>query len=211
MLITCPECLKEISDKAKSCPHCGYPIDFSTNTDASEIVRKHSGDKIKAITEYRQRTGASLREAKDIIDLEYEKQREACVPVEQDDIPLTETHQNAAYKAPKTSSVGALVAAIIIICAVAVIGLFTRGGDDNATGATAAAKMAVKSDLKAPSSAKFSSTSATENDDGSWTVRGYVDAQNSFGTMVRNSFIVDLKLTAGRWDIEYVYIRWQAF
>ena len=27
MLITCPECKKEISDKAKMCPHCGYPIE----------------------------------------------------------------------------------------------------------------------------------------------------------------------------------------
>ena len=26
MLIKCPECMKEISDKAERCPHCGYPI-----------------------------------------------------------------------------------------------------------------------------------------------------------------------------------------
>lgn len=25
-LINCPDCSKEISDKAKSCPHCGYPL-----------------------------------------------------------------------------------------------------------------------------------------------------------------------------------------
>lgn len=25
-LLTCPECGKEISDQAKACPHCGYPI-----------------------------------------------------------------------------------------------------------------------------------------------------------------------------------------
>lgn len=25
-LINCPECLKDISDKVKSCPHCGYPF-----------------------------------------------------------------------------------------------------------------------------------------------------------------------------------------
>ena len=25
-LIKCPECDKEISDKVKSCPHCGYPL-----------------------------------------------------------------------------------------------------------------------------------------------------------------------------------------
>lgn len=26
-LINCPECNREISDKVKSCPHCGYPFD----------------------------------------------------------------------------------------------------------------------------------------------------------------------------------------
>lgn len=26
-LINCPECTKEISDKVKSCPHCGYPFE----------------------------------------------------------------------------------------------------------------------------------------------------------------------------------------
>ena len=26
-LIKCPECGKEVSDSAKSCPHCGYPLD----------------------------------------------------------------------------------------------------------------------------------------------------------------------------------------
>lgn len=26
MLINCPECNKEISDKVKACPHCGYPL-----------------------------------------------------------------------------------------------------------------------------------------------------------------------------------------
>ncbi len=25
-LINCPECSKEISDRGKSCPHCGYPL-----------------------------------------------------------------------------------------------------------------------------------------------------------------------------------------
>jgi len=25
-LITCPECEREVSDKAAACPHCGYPI-----------------------------------------------------------------------------------------------------------------------------------------------------------------------------------------
>ena len=30
-LINCPECGKEISDKAEACPHCGLPAQFFTN------------------------------------------------------------------------------------------------------------------------------------------------------------------------------------
>lgn len=37
MLIECPECKKEISDKAKTCPNCGYPI-------SSEIIEKNNND-----------------------------------------------------------------------------------------------------------------------------------------------------------------------
>lgn len=32
MLINCPECGKEISDKALKCIHCGYPIKENVNT-----------------------------------------------------------------------------------------------------------------------------------------------------------------------------------
>lgn len=30
-LINCPECESEISDKAKSCPRCGYPMNVENN------------------------------------------------------------------------------------------------------------------------------------------------------------------------------------
>lgn len=31
-LIKCPECSKEVSDKAKTCPHCGYPLTNNKKT-----------------------------------------------------------------------------------------------------------------------------------------------------------------------------------
>lgn len=37
-LITCPECEKEISDKVKACPHCGYP--FPENNQTSSIPQQ---------------------------------------------------------------------------------------------------------------------------------------------------------------------------
>lgn len=60
------------------------------------------------------------------------------------------------------------------------------------------AKEVVKEYLKSPSSAMFCSTSdATFSCDGeSWTVSGWVDAQNSFGVFLRNSFVVTITFTS---------------
>lgn len=36
-LIKCPECHKEISDKAKTCPHCGYPLEqYGNNVETTQ-------------------------------------------------------------------------------------------------------------------------------------------------------------------------------
>jgi predicted amidophosphoribosyltransferase len=44
-LITCPDCRKEISDQATSCPHCGRPLNTSQSvkvedTDARGFLGK---------------------------------------------------------------------------------------------------------------------------------------------------------------------------
>ena len=56
------------------------------------------------------------------------------------------------------------------------------------------AKEIVKDRLKAPSTASFcSKSSATITKSGNtWTIKGYVDAENSFGAMIRNDFTVVL-------------------
>ena len=50
-MINCPECGKEISDKAAACPNCGCPINGSaaTNTDRSEETAKFIDLAVKAI------------------------------------------------------------------------------------------------------------------------------------------------------------------
>ena len=37
-LIRCPECGKQISSKAKACPHCGYPLDDVIKPNEEELV-----------------------------------------------------------------------------------------------------------------------------------------------------------------------------
>ncbi|MCF2554418.1 ribosomal protein L7/L12 [Faecalicatena contorta] len=74
-LIKCPECNKEISDKAKVCIHCGYPI--------SEIIEQQNHNngffkirlincfnkKPNAIMHVRAITGLDIKKAKALVDL----------------------------------------------------------------------------------------------------------------------------------------------
>lgn len=45
-LIKCPECGKEISDRATSCPNCGYPINQKTTTDQDYVQMEEKKDMV---------------------------------------------------------------------------------------------------------------------------------------------------------------------
>ncbi len=68
-------------------------------------------------------------------------------------------------------------------------------------------KSFVEGSLKAPSTAKFpgftdSSSSTVVTANGSYTVVSYVDAQNSFGAMLRNRFVCRIQPTvSGAWTL----------
>jgi hypothetical protein len=56
--------------------------------------------------------------------------------------------------------------------------------------------------LKAPATAKFPEFNIrmlTEVDDGTYTVKSYVDAQNSFGALIRTDFVCHVKPVAESW------------
>lgn len=44
-LITCPECGKEVSDKATTCPNCGYPINDPTMPDVENNIMIYKGQR----------------------------------------------------------------------------------------------------------------------------------------------------------------------
>ncbi len=74
-LIKCPECGKDISDQAASCPQCGYPMQRSTSgslaSELDALVRQTllEKGKIAAIKLYRERKpGIGLAEAKDQVE-----------------------------------------------------------------------------------------------------------------------------------------------
>lgn len=76
----------------------------------------------------------------------------------------------------------------------------TPGSDK--LGAFLASQDFVKRELRAPSTAKFSDfdearVSSTGGD--SYTVAGWVDAQNGFGAMIRNDFVCKLHKVGDTW------------
>ena len=83
----------------------------------------------------------------------------------------------------------------------------TKGSE---TDAIVAAQMAVQDELKVPSSAKFSPSGETVvNADGdTWTVEGWVEAENSFGATVRNEYkVVITFLGKGQYTVDSVIIK----
>lgn len=69
-LIKCPECKREISDKAIACPHCGYPISNNKNISKTYTVRleKCGANKVQVIKCIRIIKGADLLDAKNMAD-----------------------------------------------------------------------------------------------------------------------------------------------
>ncbi len=66
MLIKCPECGKEISDKSDKCIHCGYPI-FSEVLYEIKLI-SCGENKVKVIKNIREVMSVGLKEAVDIAD-----------------------------------------------------------------------------------------------------------------------------------------------
>lgn len=77
-LIKCPECGKEISDRAPACIHCGYPLDNepivksqSSNHFKKVVIpcyKEHVNGKLTAIKIVREVAGLGLAEAKALVE-----------------------------------------------------------------------------------------------------------------------------------------------
>lgn len=77
-LIKCPECGREISDRAVACPGCGFPVaeippDERSETDklADELFEKYPVDRVKGTKEFKDAAGCDLVTAKDIMAIRY--------------------------------------------------------------------------------------------------------------------------------------------
>ena len=47
-IIFCPECKKEVSDQAASCPHCGFPLHQSNNEQSKSNIESTNKAKMES-------------------------------------------------------------------------------------------------------------------------------------------------------------------
>lgn len=108
MLIKCPECEKEISDKSDRCIHCGYPLKSSTiciiNGKECDIsfVFDESISRAKRVSIFRQLCKCGLKIAVETIDDIIEKHeipKALNLPIQEQ-----ETNQPESPKCPKCNS-----------------------------------------------------------------------------------------------------------
>ncbi len=107
----------------------------------------------------------------------------------ENEIPITEKEKNVNY--------GAIIAVILLIILCIAGYFFTNKGQKNKPDvgsdidAVLVCQKWVKENLKAPSTAEFpqiNKAKITKLADTTWRVVSYVDAQNSFGAMIRTYY-----------------------
>lgn len=114
-LINCPECGKEVSDKASSCPNCGYPINIKedcickvngTNVDLKFVFDVAINNNNISMEE----RAYILNKIKEITKLKYPERlyykigNEKKVPTEYNDKTIETIVQSSKPKCPKCKS-----------------------------------------------------------------------------------------------------------
>ena len=102
---------------------------------------------------------------------------------------------------------GVFIGVIVLVGACTAIVSFTRDRSDDYNNQFTAIRRCedlVTQQLKSPSTAEFDSSASG---DGTWTVIGYVDAQNGFGAMVRSEFGCTVVIRGNTADTTLEYLR----
>lgn len=204
-LIKCTECGNMVSDKADRCPHCGCPVSviFSETAKAPENP---------PVQEPAQRPASAPEASAPAVDPEPQAAHDKkvqqgfvfamclvvlCiigvmatsanqpVPAKSPTTPTTQTSGHSSKYTPSSSSSSGSSSTINT----------ARHSDEDAF---YCATLIVEDYLKAPSTAKFcklSDATVTHLGNGEYMVTGWVDAENSYGAMIRSDFVVTYTAT----------------
>ena len=206
-LIKCTECGNMVSDKADRCPHCGCPVsiilDESEKAPEKPLAEEPAQRPVPAPKASAPAVNPDPQAAHDkkvqqgfifamclvvlcIIGVVATSANQP-VPAKSPTTPTTQTSGHPSKHTSSSSSSSSSGSSSTINTA--------RHSDEDAF---YCATLIVEDYLKAPSTAKFcklSDATVTHLGNGEYMVTGWVDAENSYGAMIRSDFVVTYTAT----------------
>lgn len=192
-LTTCRECGAQVSKSAKSCPHCGAPYPFRPSINLHKVlqpVKKIIGISILVVVG----VFVALAIIGSLLPTDpVEKAKRAAIEKRYaDSLHFARIAERAKEKADSLKKIS----------------------DEEKNDVAFAAQWEVKQFLKAPSKAQFPpfETVAAQIAPGEYYVEGAVDAQNSFGAMLRSRFyatVIEDKASSAKWRVVSLNINGQ--
>lgn len=224
-LIKCPECGREVSDKALSCPNCGYPIsqdllewamDFETSPSAQASEPKKEqplGESIPSSDKADCGVNEKKKDRRAVLIFAAIMSALLALGIISDPSrgmsrhsPTTNTSSTSASTA--ASSAGSSNSSSSQSSS------SKYSSDEIMAGVYTLAEKCVKNHLKSPSSAKFCSMSDCEfqkGEDGVYMMAGTVESENSYGTMLKETWGIMAKVDGDKVSLVMVQIGDQVY
>ena len=171
-IILCPECGKEISDQAISCPHCGMPME--------KINAKENSDSKAVTPDQKLESVVDTEEQAKSVKSKYGVWAFILIVAFGLFLFLLKTCDSSSSSSRNSYGGG------------------SYSSYNTSADAKVCAQDAVTQVLNSPSTAKFCPAyemTAVSLGGANWKVTGYVDAQNALGTYIRKNWTVTLELT----------------
>lgn len=227
-LIKCPECGREVSDKALSCPNCGYPIlqdplEWAMDFEPSPSVQASEPKKEQPVSEAAIPSGGrnyktavkkkDYRSAVIIVVLAAAlitfgiingvtsgKQPSSSASSGNSSPSSPSTSYSSSSGSNSSKSSGSSKS--------------NSSSDKIKAGVYTLAEKCVKNHLKSPSSAKFCSMSDCEfqkGEDGVYMMAGTVESENSYGAMLKETWGIMAKVDGDKVSLVMVQIGDQVY
>lgn len=227
-LIKCPECGREVSDKAISCPNCGYPItqdplewamDFETSPSAqarepkkeqpvSEAAIPSGGRNYKTAVKKKDYRSAVIIVVLAVALITFGiingvtsgKQPSSSASSGKSSLSSSSTSYSSSSGSSSSKSSGSSKS--------------SNSSDKIKAGVYTLAEKCVKNHLKSPSSAKFCSMSDCEfqkGEDGVYMMAGTVESENSYGAMMKETWGIMAQVDGDKVSLVMVQIGDQVY
>ena len=224
-LIKCPECGREVSDKALSCPNCGYPIsqdplEWAMDFETYPLVQASEQRETQPLGEKNpssDKTDCGVDEKK--------KNRRAVLIFAAimstmlalgiiSDPSRGMSHHSPTTNTSSTSASTSASSAGSSNSSSSQSSSSKYSSDEIMAGVYALAEKCVKSHLKSPSSAKLCSMSDCEfqkGEDGVYMMAGTVESENSYGAMLKETWGIMAQVDGDKVSLVMVQIGDQGY